>query len=123
MSTTNEAKGGWDDVLRGFGMFSASQRSALQSGFLLTAWGLVVFACFLLLGSLIGDGSDEGQTELACAKAKLEEMWEVPLPADAEIVGSVPGSSEAFRRLEPKGVRRFRRDLSSSHPPTTRVIP
>jgi hypothetical protein len=69
-------------------MFSASRRvGPFRLGLFLIAWGLVVIASFLLFASLIGDGSDKGKTELACAKAKLEAMWNVQLPADAEVVG------------------------------------
>jgi len=74
-------------------MFSVSQPvNHIRFGFFL---GLVVVGSFLVFGSLIGDGLDEGRTELACAQAKLEAMWKVPLPTDAEIVGSVPASSVA----------------------------
>jgi len=41
-------------------------------------------------GGLFDDGHDEGRSELACAKAKLEELWDMPLPADLEVVGSIP---------------------------------
>ena len=54
------------------------------------AWSVVACGSFLLLGGLFDDGHDEGQSELACAKAKLEAMWHMPLPADLEVVGSIP---------------------------------
>ena len=68
--------------------------SPLRFAFFLAAWGLVVFSFFLLFGGLFGDDS-RGQTELACAKAKLEAMWGMPLPADLEVVGSIPKSGVA----------------------------
>ena len=74
-------------------MFSVSGRvSLVRFGAFLAAWGVVVLASFLLFAGLIGNESGEGQTELACAKQKLEAMWAVQLPADAEVVGSLPGS-------------------------------
>ena len=77
-------------------MYSASKSvSTLRFGFFAIAWSLVVCGSFLLFGSLSGDGSDEGQTEIACAKAKLEAMWDMPLPADLEVVGSIPMSGVA----------------------------
>jgi hypothetical protein len=77
-------------------MFSASKPiRPLRSGFFLAAWGLVVFGSFVLFWRLLGDGPEEGQIELACAKAKLEAMWHVPLPADLEVVGSIRGSKVA----------------------------
>ena len=69
--------------------------SPLRFAFFSAACGLVVFSSFLLFGGLFGDGSDRGQTELACAKAKLEAMWGMPLPADLEVVGSIPKSGVA----------------------------
>jgi hypothetical protein len=65
-------------------------RRVRRFGFFLTAWGLVVLGSFLVFDSL--NGSKDGQAELACAKAKLEAMWDVQLPASAEVVGSIPGS-------------------------------
>ena len=59
-----------------------------------TTWGLVVFGSFLLFGGLLGD-DDRGQLELACTKEKLEAMWGMPLPADLEVVGSLPKSGVA----------------------------
>jgi hypothetical protein len=53
-------------------------------------WGVLVLASFLLFAGLIGNEAGEGHTELACAKQKLEAMWAVQLPADAEVVGSLP---------------------------------
>jgi hypothetical protein len=77
-------------------MFSALKPvSPLRFAFFWAAWGVVVFASFLLFGGLFGDDSDWGQTELACAKAKLEAMWGMPLPADLEVVGSIPNSEVA----------------------------
>ncbi len=80
-------------------MFSTSQRASLsirRFGLLLTALSLLVVAGTLsLLAIQIADGTQRphpGQTELVCAKAKLEAMWKVELPVGAEIVGSVPGS-------------------------------
>jgi hypothetical protein len=67
----------------------------MRFGLLMTAWALVALGSFLLFGRLFGDGPDEGQTELACAKARIEAMWKMPLPADVEIVGSIPGSKVA----------------------------
>jgi hypothetical protein len=49
----------------------------------------------LLFGGLFGDDSERGQSELACTKAKLEAMWGMPLPADLEVVGSIPKSGVA----------------------------
>ena len=69
--------------------------SPLRFAFFSAACGLVVFSSFLLFGGLFGDDSDRGQTELACAKAKLEAMWGMPLPADLEVVGSIPKSGVA----------------------------
>ena len=69
--------------------------SPLRFAFFSAACGLVVFSSFLLFGGLFGDGFDRGQTELACAKAKLEAMWGMPLPADLEVVGSIPKSGVA----------------------------
>lgn len=75
-------------------MFSvANSDTPLRFVAILTAWGLVASGSFLLFQNLFG--ADEGQTELACAKAQLEAMWDVPLPADLEVVGSIPGSSVA----------------------------
>jgi len=72
-------------------MFRASRRfSLVQLAVFSTAWALAVLVSFLLFSGLIG--SSEGQAELACAKNKLEAMWHVQLPADAEVVGSIPGS-------------------------------
>jgi hypothetical protein len=51
---------------------------------------LVACGSFLIFGGLFDDGHDEGRSELACAKAKLEELWDMPLPADLEVVGSIP---------------------------------
>jgi len=77
-------------------MFGASKPvSPLRFGLFLTAWGLIAFGSFLLFGRLLGDGPNEGQVELACAKARLEAMWNVPLPEDLEVVGSIPGSKVA----------------------------
>jgi len=77
-------------------MFGASRRvSLVRLGVLWTAWGLVVLASFLIFSGLIGGRSAEGRAELACAKKKLEAMWHVQLPADAEVVGSIPGSGVA----------------------------
>ena len=75
-------------------MVGASQRvSPVRFGLFVTAWALVAVGSFLLFSSLIDDGSfNEGQTELACAKSKLETMWRVPLPESVEVVGSVPRS-------------------------------
>ena len=67
----------------------------LRFAFFSTAWGLVVFGSFLLFGGLFGDDSDRGQIELACTKAKLEAMWGMPLPADLEVIGSIPRSGVA----------------------------
>lgn len=75
-------------------MFRASRRvSLVRFGVFLTAWSLAVLVSFLVFSSLIGAG--EGQAELACAKTKLEAMWHVKLPADAEVVGSIRGSGVA----------------------------
>jgi hypothetical protein len=63
----------------------------LRFAFFSTAWGLVVFGSW----GLFGDDSDRGQIELACTKAKLEAMWGMPLPADLEVVGSIPKSGVA----------------------------
>jgi hypothetical protein len=74
-------------------MFRASRRiSLVRLAVLSTAWGLVVLASFLLFSGLIGGRSAEGRAELDCAKKTLEAMWHVQLPADAEVVGSIPGS-------------------------------
>jgi hypothetical protein len=61
------------------------------------AWGAAVAGSFLIFTSLIGgDGPhDAGQSELACAKAKLEALWGMRLPAKAAMVAPVPGSSVA----------------------------
>jgi hypothetical protein len=67
--------------------------SLLRFGLFLGAWASVVLASFTLFGRLIDDGPSKGKTELACAKARLEAMWHMQLPADAEVVGSVPGGS------------------------------
>lgn len=71
-------------------MFSVRRVRLVRFGFLLAAWGLVALGSFLVFDGLIG--SNDGQAELACAKAKLEAMWDVHLPASAEVVGSIPGS-------------------------------
>ena len=68
--------------------------SPLRFAFFSAACGLVGFSSFLLFGGLFGDDY-RGQTELACAKAKLEAMWGMPLPADLEVVGSIPRSGVA----------------------------
>ena len=69
-------------------MFSALKPvSPLRFAFFSAAWGSVVFESF---GGLFGDDSGRGQAELACAKAKLESMWGMPLPTDLEVVGSIP---------------------------------
>jgi len=75
-------------------MFRAS-KSVFRVGLLLASWGLAVFGSFLLFGSLFDDGPDEAQAELACVKARLEAMWDLPLPAELEVVGSIPGSNVA----------------------------
>jgi hypothetical protein len=60
------------------------------------AWGAAVAGSFLIFTSLIGDGPyDEGQSELACAKAKLESLWGMRLPAKAVMVASAPESTVA----------------------------
>ena len=64
--------------LRRFGLFLTA------SAFLVAAGTLSLFAI------QIAHRPDPGQTELACAKAKLEAMWGVELPE--EVIGSVPGS-------------------------------
>ena len=87
--------------------------SPLRFAFFSAAWGLVVFLFFLLFGGLFGDDSDRGQTELACAKAKLEAMWGMPLPADLEVVGSIPKSGVASADWDPT-----ERDCSSAIYPT-----
>lgn len=66
------------------------QARPLRFGVFLGAWGSVVLASFLLFDSLMDDGASKGQAELACAKERLEAMWDMPLPADAEVVGSLP---------------------------------
>jgi hypothetical protein len=66
----------------------------LRFAFFSTIWGLVVLGSFLLFGGF-GDHSHQGQNELACTKAKLEAMWGMPLPADLEVVGSIPKSGVA----------------------------
>jgi hypothetical protein len=77
-------------------MFSAFKPvRPLRFAFFSTAWGLVVLGSFLLFGGLFGDDSVRGQIELACTKAKLEAMWGMPLPADLEVVGSIPKSGVA----------------------------
>jgi hypothetical protein len=75
-------------------MVSAFKRvRPLRFALFSTAWGLVVFGSFLLFGGLFD--SVRGQIELACTKAKLEAMWGMPLPADLEVVGSIPKSGVA----------------------------
>ena len=69
--------------------------SPLRFAFFSAACGLVVFSSFLLFGGLFGDDDERGQIELACTKAKLEAIWGVPLPADLEVVGSIPKSGVA----------------------------
>ena len=69
--------------------------SPLRFAFFSAACSLVVFSSFLLFGGFFGDDSDRGQTELACVKAKLEAMWGMPLPADLEVVASIPKSGVA----------------------------
>jgi hypothetical protein len=69
--------------------------SPLRFAFFSAALGLIIFSSFSLFEGLFGDDSDRGQTELACAKAKLEAMWGMPLPADLEVVGSIPKSGVA----------------------------
>ena len=77
-------------------MFNAFKRvKSFRFAFFSTAWCLVVFGSFLLFGGLFGDDSERGQIELACTKAKLEAMWGMPLPADLEVVGSIPRSGVA----------------------------
>ena len=71
---------------------------SLRFAFFSTAWGLVVFGSFLLFGGLVGGDFDRGQIELACTKA-LEAMWGMPLPADLEVVGSIPKSGVASAGL------------------------
>jgi hypothetical protein len=72
-------------------MFSGSRRLSLVRFWAFVAgWGVLVLASFLLFAGLIGNEAGEGDTELACAKQKLEAMWAVQLPADAEVVGSLP---------------------------------
>ena len=74
---------------------AVSPERPLRFAFFSTAWGLVVVGSFLLFRGLFGDNSDRGQVELACTKAKLEAMWGMPLPADLEVVGSIPKSGVA----------------------------
>ena len=69
--------------------------SPLRFAFFSAAWGMVVLSAFLLFGGLLGEDPDRGQNELACAKAKLEAMWGIPLPVDLEVVGSIPSSGVA----------------------------
>ena len=60
-------------------------------GLFLTASAFLVVAGTLSFFAIqIAHHPDPGQTELACAKAKLEAMWGVELPE--EVIGSVPGS-------------------------------
>jgi len=74
-------------------MFPASRRvSLIRLGVFSAAWSLAVLVSFLLFSGLIGGRSAEGRAELACARKKLEAMWHVTLPADAELVASTPGS-------------------------------
>ena len=87
--------------------------SPLRFAFFSAAWGLVGFLFLLLFGGLFGDDSDRGQTELACAKAKLEAMWGMPLPADLEVVGSIPKSGVASADWDPTEL-----DCSSAIYPT-----
>jgi hypothetical protein len=78
------------------GMFTAFlQLRPFRFAFFSTAWGLLVLGSFLLFSGLVGDDSDRGQVELACTKEKLEAMWGMPLPADLEVVGSIPKSGVA----------------------------
>ena len=69
--------------------------SPLRFAFFSAACGLVAFSSSLLFGALFSDDSDRGPTELACVKAKLEAMWGMPLPADLDVVGSIPKSGVA----------------------------
>jgi hypothetical protein len=72
-------------------MFALKPLAPLRLWVLSTAaWSLVACGSFLIFGGLFDDGHDEGRSELACAKAKLEELWDMPLPADLEVVGSIP---------------------------------
>jgi hypothetical protein len=69
--------------------------SPLRFAVLAAAWGLVVFSCFLMFEGFFRDRSDPRKTELAFAKAKLEARWGTPLPANLEVVGSIPNSGVA----------------------------
>jgi hypothetical protein len=75
--------------------------SPLRFAFFSAACGLVACSSFLRVGALFGDDSDRGQTELACVKAKLEAMWGMPLPADLDVVGSIPKSGVASADWDP----------------------
>ena len=75
--------------------------SPLRFAFFSAACGLVAFSSFLLFGALFGDDSDRGQAELACVKAKLEAMWGMSLPADLDVVGSIPKSGVASADWDP----------------------
>jgi hypothetical protein len=79
------------EIVQGI-MFSATRH--LGFGFFLT-WVLTVCGSYLLFVSLLGGGSDAGETELACANAKLEALWDMPLPAGLEFVASKPRSQVA----------------------------
>ena len=65
-------------------------------GLFLAALAFSIVAGTLSLFAIqIADGTQrphDGQTELACAKAKLEAMWEWEVPEGAEIFGAMPAS-------------------------------
>jgi hypothetical protein len=68
-------------------MYTSPQVSFRRYGLFLLALAFLVVAATLSL-----DDTRRRQTELACAKAKLEAMWGLKLPEGAEIIGSMPGS-------------------------------
>jgi hypothetical protein len=70
-------------------MYTSPQVSFWRYGLFLSALAFLILAGALLLD----DTQRRRQTELACAKAKLETMWGLKLPA--EIVGSLPESQVA----------------------------
>lgn len=76
-------------------MFSVSRVSRLRFVSFAAACAASAVGSFLLFTSLIGNGPDQGQSELACAKTKLEALWGVRLPAEAVMVASVPGTNVA----------------------------
>jgi hypothetical protein len=89
-------------------MYTSPRVSLSRYGLFLLALALLVVAATPSL-----DDTRRRQTELACAKAKLEAMWEVKLPDGAEIGGSGSRAVSADWDLKELGCSGANRSLAS----------